>query len=195
MGAGFQLSRSQSSAEFSGVTETFDVDGAHAGIIAIGDVVTLSGTSTVTPIGSQMAGRAQVDSPANGTSPFTGIVCSIVPDLSNESLNDAGGLPATTAGSVVVVLDNASLFEVESDLLIAADGVGLNFDFIDDVATQTGGLSISNMELDGSSGVVTKATPFRLVKLLEGLTSGILGDRALVRMNDTTTNDGATGIA
>jgi len=194
MAAGFNLSRSQSSGEFSGQTEIFDVAATHLTRIAIGDVVVLTGTSTTVPVGSQMFGRSQVDRQGTGTAVFTGIVESIAPDLANEELNDAGGLDALKAGSMQVILDINSLFEVESDATIVAASVGLNFDFIPTAATQTGGLTISNMELDGSSGVATAATPFRLVKLLEGLTSGVLGDRALVRMNATTSHNGVLGI-
>lgn len=198
MGAGFQLNRSQSSGEFAGVTEVFDIAATHTTRLAVGDVVTISGTSTVTPVGSQMAGRSQIDAADPNDAPpiaeITGIISSFTPNLAEESLNDAGGLAALTAGSAQVVIDNNTLFEVESATTLVANNVGLNATFVATEATQTGGLTISNMTLTGTGAVAEVDFPFRIFKLLEGKTSGVLGDRALVRMNNTTAKPGALGV-
>ncbi len=196
MGAGFSLSRSQSSAEFVGTTELFDVAADNARIIAKGDVVIITGESTVTPVNKQVAGRSQVETAADGAvaTRQTGIVEAIAPDLANEALNDAGGLAALTAGTLFVIVDGNTLFEAESDATILAAQVGLNIGFVATEAVKTGGLTISGFELDGSSAATTITLPFRIVKLLKGKDTGILGDRALVRLNATTANNGAAGI-
>jgi len=187
MAAGFELNRNQSASEFVGTTELYDIASGHSTRLAVGDVVRLTGTSNAT------TGRAGVDAVTQAQS-LTGVIESFAPDLENESLNDAGGLAASTAGTALVIIDPNSLFEAEADATLSAVDVGLNVEALITAATQSGGLTISNMEIDSSTKASTSTLHFRIVKLLEGKTSGVLGDRALVRINNSTIRAGATGV-
>lgn len=185
---GFELSKSQSAGDFTGRVTKYVTDGA-AKRMAIGDVVVITG-------GADANGVPEVKE-LSGTNPWvaaiTGVVVGIEPQFDDENFSTVGVARSTTR-YVYVVDDINALFEVESDATLAAADVGLNVDIISTEATSSGNLIISNYKVDGSSKVTTNATPFRIVALLEGATTGTLGDRALVRMNETTTRAGATGI-
>lgn len=186
--AGFEVSKTQTAGDYTGRVTRYVTDGA-AKRIAIGDVVVITG-------GADANGVPEVKE-LSGTNPWvgaiTGVVVGIEPDFSDENFSTVGVARSTTR-YVYVIDDPDTLFEVESDATLAAADVGLNVDIISTEATSSGNLIISNYEIDGSSKVTTAATPFRIVALLEGATSGTLGDRALVRMNETTRRAGATGI-
>jgi len=187
MAAGFELIRNQSAGEFVGTTELYDIAAGHSTRLAIGDVVVITGTSNAT------TGRAGVDAAAQAAA-ITGVIESFAPDFDNESFNDAGGLAASTGGTAQVIVDPNSLFEAEASATLDAVDVGLNAEAVITAATQTGGLTISNMEIDSATKATTSTLHFRIVKLLEGKTSGVLGDRAIVRLNNTTIRAGAAGV-
>ena len=186
--AGFELSHSRSSSgDFTGVGQEYDIPVGNAGRLAVGDAVTLTGTSNATN------GRAGVVIAAQGAS-IVGVITSFSPDIANESFNDAGGIAATTAGACHVVTDEKAMFEVECSATLNAVDVGLNAEAVVTAATQSGGLTISNMTLDSATKATTNTLHFHIHRLLEGATTGTLGDRALVSLNGTYFNTGATGV-
>ncbi len=71
--------------------------------------------------------------------------------------------------------------------------VGLNADSDWATATLSGGLTVSNMALDATTALGTNTLQFRIVQLLED-DAGVLGNRAIVRFNNTTIRAGTTGV-
>ena len=166
------------------MVQTYAVDAAHSTLLAPGDVVVITGTS-------DSDGVSEVDT-GNATTANTGIIDSVDFQLSGETLTETG-LPASTAGTVKVIIDQYALYEVDSDATLAADDVGLNIGINTTTATKSGGLTISNMNLDAATKAGTQTLPYRIVALLED-DDGVLGNRALVRPNATTASDGAAGV-
>lgn len=188
MSAGFTLSRTQNSGEFVGKTELYAVLAAEtAPRLAPGDCVVITGD------GDAVTGRSAITKAAQSAA-ITGVIESIAPSIDTESFNDIG-LAASTAGTVQVITDRDAVFEVETSATLVVANVGLNADAVITSATQSGGLTISNMTLDQATVQTTSTLHFRILRLLNGISSGVLGDRALVRMNNTTAIAGATGIA
>lgn len=193
MAGGFKLSRTQSQGDVTGKQFSYHVDSAHASILAPGDAMRITGTAFT-------EGTPEIDATAAGTTDvgqsLTGILFSVDPTFEGEALSDTG-LPATTAGTVKVNVDPHALYEVDvtnGPLLVTQ--VGLNANLIADAATKTGGLSISNMTLDNGSvtaPATTQTLPFRIVALSED-EDGVLGNVALVRINNSTLSDGAAGV-
>ena len=187
MSSGFQLSRLQGSGDFCGGTELYDIDATNnASRLAPGDCVVITGDGHATN------GRSGITIAAQGAA-ITGVIESIAPNFATESLNDTG-IAASTAGTCQVITDRQAVFEVEASATLAAANVGLNADAVVTAATQSGGLTISNMTLDQSTVAVTSTLHFRILRLLDGATSGTYGDRALVRFNNTTEIAGAAGL-
>lgn len=185
--SGFSLSRTHSQGDVTGKQFLYDVDAAHATLLAPGDVMRITGTATADP-----SGRPQIDSAAAGQS-VTGVLFSVTPNFSGEALSETG-LPASTGGSVQVNVDPHALYEVDvSNGPLTVDQVGLNADILATAASTFGGLSISNMTLNASTAATTQTLQFRIVALLTS-DAGVFGDRALVRINNTTVSDGAAGV-
>lgn len=183
--AGFKYSKTQSGGGTTGIVTTFAVDAAHATRLAVGDVVIITGDADAN-------GVSEVDTGA-ATTANTGVIEAVDFILAGESLNNVG-LPASTAGTVKVRVDQNALYEVDSDATLAAASVGLNVGINATAASLTGGLAVSNMNIDAATAATTQTLPFRIVALLED-SAGVLGNRALVRPNATTASDGAAGIA
>lgn len=169
-----------------GKLKRYDIDAAHATRLSIGDVVRVTGTSTA------LTGVAQVDAGA-ATQQVTGVISGIIPNFATENLTDTG-LPAGTAGSVLVRVNPQDLYEVDvvNGPLLAAD-VGLNVDLVATAATLSGGLTISNMAVNATGKAVTATLPFQVVMLLPDA-AGVLGNRARVKINASTNNPGAAGV-
>lgn len=165
---------------------TFDVAASHATRLAPGDVVRITGTANAT------TGLAGIDAAAAGQS-ITGVINSIEPQVATENFTDTG-LAASTAGTVKVNIDPEALYEVDTSATLAVADVGLNADIVATAATQSGGLTISNMTLDSATKAATATLQFRIVELRAGLTTGVLGDRAVVKVNNSTSRAGATGV-
>lgn len=165
---------------------TFDVPASHATLIAPGDVVRLNGTATA---GTSVI---QCDVATAGQS-ITGVVVGIVPNFATETLTTAG-LAAGVAGTVVVNVDPVGVYNVavSNGPLVVAD-VGLNADIVATAATLSGGLAISNMTLNSTGKATTNTLQFRIEKLLPD-SAGVLGNRAIVRVNNSTTFTGTTGV-
>jgi len=114
---------------------TFDVSSSHASIIAVGDVVRITGTATA-------ASSTNIVDVATATQSVTGVVAGIVPQYATESFTDTG-LAASTAGQVSVNVDPWAFYEVDvsNGPLLVAD-VGLNVDLVATAATKSGGLAL-----------------------------------------------------
>lgn len=183
--AGFQYSKSQAGGGTTGNVFTFAVDAAHATLLAPGDVVVITGDGAAD-------GTSEVDT-GNATTANTGVIESVDFTLAGEALTETG-LPALTAGTVKVRVDQFALYEVDSDATLTVADVGLNVGINVATATKSGGLTVSNMNVDAATAAVTVTLPFRIVALLED-SAGVLGNRVLVRPNATTASTGGTGIA
>ena len=193
MAGGFSLDRTQSQGDLTGKQFLYDAPVTHTEIIAPGDVVTINGTASAD-------GTPQVDTTVNtGATLLTGIVSGVQPIFSGEALSETA-LPALTAGKLLVNVDASALYQVDvlNGPLVVTD-VGLNFNFSNTAASKTGGLSISNMELDRTGdggGVISALKPFRLVAILPVTKEEpIFGNRALVRVNASSVLPGAIGVS
>lgn len=169
-----------------GKLERYDVAATHASRLAIGDLVRITGE------GNPVTGIPYVDAPTAGQS-VTGVISGIVPNFLTENLTDTG-LAATTLGSVLVQTDPRAEYEVDvvNGPLVAAS-VGLNATYVPTAATNTAGYTQSNMVLNATGVATTSTLPFRIIRLLVGA-DGVLGSRALVRLNESTMIAGATGV-
>lgn len=182
---GFNWDRTQSQGDPTGKVFSYDVAAGHATLLAPGDVVRISGTASAD-------GKPQADA-ATATQSVTGVLTAVDPAFSGEALSDTG-LPATTAGSIKVNVDDQALYQVDvSNGPLVVANVGLNADIVATAATKTGGLSVSNMTLNATGVLSTVTLPFRIVALLED-EAGVLGNRALVRVNNSTISAGAIGV-
>lgn len=184
--AGFEAVNKSGASETAGMLQTFAVVSTHSTLLAPGDVVVITGDGDVN-------GLSEVDT-GNAATANTGVIISVDFTLAGEALTETG-LLASTAGTVKVNQDPNQLYEVESDATLTVDDVGLNISINTTTATKSGGLTVSNMDADAATAATTQTLPFRIVRLLLGQTSGVLGDRILVRPNATTQSDGALGIA
>ena len=170
-----------------GRVNSYGVAAGHAGKLAIGDFVALTGTANAP------TGVAEVDIGVAG-SPLLGQIAGFVPDFSTENFTDAGGLAASTAGTALVLDDPRAEYiaDVSNGPLLVAD-VGLNVNLLATVATQSGGLTISNMNVNATGKAVTNTLNFQVLALLPD-DAGVLGNRALVRLNSTQMITGAAGV-
>ena len=184
--AGFEYARKQGVSGTEGIIQTFAVDAGHTTLLAPGDAVVATGAANAT------TGVQEVDT-GNATTANTGTIVSVDFQLAGENLTETG-LPALTAGTVKVQMDPQSLFEIEADATVTAAQVGLNVGINATTASKTGGLTLSNMTIDTATALGTQTLPYRIERLLEGATTGVLGDRVLVRPNATTQSDGAAGV-
>jgi len=183
--SGFQYFGTEDQGDVTGKVKKFAVDAAHSTILAAGDVVRVTGTGTA-------AGKSAVDTGVANTA-NTGVVTSIIPNFAGEALSQTW-LPATTAGEVLVNTDPYALYEVAvANGPLAAADVGLNVPLVATAATVSGALPTSNMTVNATGKATTATLPFRVVELRRD-SAGVLGNRAVVRVNASTSNIGATGI-
>lgn len=187
MTGGFAFDRTQSQGDTSGKEFSYDVADTHSTLLAPGDVVRISGTASTD-------GVPQADA-ATAAQSITGVLFAVDFQLAGEALSNTG-LPALTGGSIKVNVDPMALYEVDvSNGPLVAANVGLNADIVATAASTTGGLSISNMTINATGVAATQALPFRIVALRNSNTvPPVFGDRALVRVNNSTLNDGAAGV-
>lgn len=185
--SGFTLSQDQSAGEYAGKVFNYSVDAGHLTLLAPGDVVVITGDG-------DSFGRPEVDAALASATQVTGVIASVTPQYVGEQLSETG-LPAATAGEVQVHIDPLLNFDVNvtSQTLTVAD-IGLNAIIDASVATKLGGLTVSNMAIDGSTAAQAIGNQFRIVALLED-EDGVLGNRAQVRINDGTISAGTVGVA
>lgn len=168
-----------------GKIRLFDVASSHSTRLGIGDVVRITGTgNSTTYIGG-------IDAAAAGQS-ITGVITGFVPPFATESFLDTG-LAASTAGQALVNTDPFALYIVDTSAQLAVADIGLNADIVATAATQSGGLTISNMTLDSSTKNTTSTLQFRIIGILPD-DNGTVGNRALVMVNNSTQKAGATGV-
>jgi len=184
--SGFEASKRTGGSGSEGMVQPFAVNPGHASLLAPGDAVFVIGNANAD-------GLAEVDA-GNATTANSGVIVSVDFQLAGENLTETG-LPAATAGTIKVNTDKHQTYEIESDATLVAGDVNLNCGINTTAATKSGGLTVSNMTLDAATKATTVTLPYRIVKLLPGKTSGVLGDRALVRPNATTEFAGAVGIS
>lgn len=160
---------------------------AAARKIAVGDPVLITGTA------STDGTKATVTTTSGDvTTKLTGIVVGIAPDFATESLS-SNGVAASTAANLLVCDDPFALFEVESDTTLAITDVGSNIGTLYSATTNVGNVYVSNIKLKAASVGTTAALPFQIVALRTGST-GTLGEKAIVRINESTLRPGATGV-
>lgn len=182
--AGFSLSRTHSQGDLTGKQFTYAIPNTDTNRMAPGDVVVIAGSADT-------EGVPTINN-AGTTGAITGVVMSFEPNFTGEALSESGRAPSTTARAKVNV-DPDALYDVDvaNGPLVVAN-VGLNANIVNTAATLSGGLTTSNMTLN-ATGVATTATfPFRIVQLLTD-DAGVLGNRALVRPNNSTVK-GTTGL-
>lgn len=185
--AGFLALRTEANGDYDGKLATFAVDAAHARRMAPGDCVIITGDA-------DSNGKAEADNFADGAiaTKITGVVAAIEPQFVGENLSTTG-LAASTAGKIHVHISPQTLFEVDSDATLASTAVGSNVGFNAVESTLSGGLTVSNYTLDSSSVGTAATLPFQIVALAED-NAGVLGNKAIVRINDTTVAPGAVGV-
>ncbi len=182
--AGFTYVNRDGTAQTAGVVKTFAVDAGHSTLLSPGDAVVVTGQS-------DSSGVQQVDT-GNATTANTGVVVGFEVEYEGENLTETG-LPASKAGKARVVVDNGGFFEVNASATVTAAQVGQNAGIQNTAATKTGGLTVSNMQIDTATIAATATLPYRIEGLLVG-DSGTLGDKVLVSFNATTSQPGATGV-
>lgn len=185
--AGFNVVNSMAASEYSGQTQYVDILVANPDRLAVGDMVVSSGTSGATGVMSIL------QSGVGG--PVLGVVGSFAPRFAGEALDDAGGIPATTAGNAQIITDQNTLFRVEASNgpFVNAD-VGLNCPIVATDATKTGGITTSNMTANHTGIAATAALPLRVVGLALDDQGDNLGSFVFVRINNSTYGNLAAGV-
>lgn len=178
MAGGFRPVQDISGSSYTGKIQQFAVASGHSTLLAVGDLVVITGTS--------IDGVATVDAITAGTgNPITGAIVFIKPNLSNL---EAKGLAASTAGTVGVAVDPNLLLEAELSASVAATDVGNNAAVVVTAATQTGGLVNSNMTVNSAS--FTAATEqVRIERIKDGVVG--TGATVIVRFNESTIKEAA----
>jgi|TARA_R110000851_G_C13005704_1_gene558756 hypothetical protein len=174
MAGGFRPVQDISGGSYTGKVQTYSVAAGHSTLLAVGDLVRITGTAN-------SDGLAQVDAAAAGqliTGPIVGI------DF-NVSDIQAKGLAAGTAGTVKVATDPMILLEAESSTTVAVTDVGGNAEIVASVATASGGLVNSNMTVNTGT-VIAGTAQIRIEGLKDGGTAA--GTTLYCRINESTTN-------
>ena len=183
--AGLTFLKSQGQGETSGKLRSFHVDAAHAGVLGVGDLVILTGTA-------HTSGVSEVDI-GTANSANTGVIQSVAPSFAGEALSQTH-LLASKAGTVHVNVDPDAEYEVDvSNGPLVAANVGLNCPAVVTAGTVTGSNFVSNMGANATGVATTSTLPLRIVALKED-SAGVLGNKAIVKLNETTNRLGATGI-
>lgn len=182
----FQYQGTESNGSIDGKQKEYAVDAGHAGVLGSGDLVLITGDGSATGVSEVDVGTANA---AN-----TGVISAVLPNISGEALSITH-LAASTAGNVLVNVDDQALYKVPvSNGPLVVANVGLNAPAVVTAGTVTGSMFTSNMGVNATGVDTTSTLPLRIVALLED-EDGVLGNVALVRMNETTSKLGATGIA
>ena len=169
---GFKPVQSIGGGTYNGKVQTFGVASGHATLIAVGDLVRITGTADAT-------GLALVDASA-AAQLITGCVVSIEPNFSNL---EQAGLPAGTAGKVKVAVDRNMLMEAPSSTTVAVTDVGGNSEIVATAATLSGGLAISNMTVN-TAAAISGTAQIRIEGLKDGGTAA--GTILYCRINEST---------
>lgn len=172
MAGGFRPIQDISGGSYTGKVQTFAVAAGHTTLLAVGDLVRITGTANAD-------GLAEVDAAAAAQT-LTGPIVAIDPNISDLQ---AKGLAALTAGTVKVAVDRNLLMEAEASTTVAVTDVGGNAEIVATAATASGGLVNSNMTVNTSS-VAAATAQIRIEGLKDGDTSS--GATMFVRINEST---------
>lgn len=188
MAGGFKLSRTQSQGDVTGKQFLYDVESGHGTLLAPGDVM------RVITAGASADGTPLINGAVTpGTTSVTGILFSVAPTFEGEALSQTG-LPIGVAGSVLVNVDPNALYDVAvsgTPLVVTDVNRNINTDFTP--ASTLGGLSVSNMAVTTPNDTIT--APWKIVAILPSeATPPVFGDRALVRVNNSSVAQGTVGI-
>lgn len=184
--AGFKYVGTQSQGDITGKVKKFSVVSGHASRLGIGDLVLVTGDADAFGISEVEIGTA---SAAN-----TGVIVGVEPNWSAEAFSTTY-LAASTAGYVYVNVDPDALYEVSvSNGPLSVDDVELNAPAVVTEGTASGSFYTSNMGVNDTGAATTSTLPLRIVALKED-SAGTLGNKAIVKLNETTSRLGATGIA
>jgi len=185
MPGGFKLANTDSQGDVTGKQKTFAVLVATTEVIVPGDLVRIAGTANA-------EGVADVEIAPTSTA-STGVVMSVDITLAGESLSTTHHVSGTLGTIKVNVDPNATyIVDVANGPLLITE-VGLNAPAVVTESTALGGLFPSVMQVNATGAAVTATLPLHIVALLED-DAGVLGNVALVRLNETTVAPGATGI-
>ncbi len=180
--AGFKYVGSETGGDISGKVKTFAVVSTHSTAIGLGDLVVVTGDADA-------EGRSEVDLASATTAP-TGVVTGIRPKFEGEALSTTY-LPASTAGFVEVNTDPFALYECEvANGPLSVDDVDLNAPAVVTAGTVSGSLFSSNMKVNDTGAATTATLPLTIIALKEDA-AGVLGNKAVVRINKL----GFVGIA
>lgn len=183
--AGFHWVGTESNGVPDGKLKTYAVDAGHAGVLGPGDLVLITGDGSATGVSEVDIGTANT---AN-----TGVVAFIDINIAGEALSQTH-LAALTAGNLKVNVDDQATYEVAvSNGPLSVDDVGNNAPAVVTAGTVSNNVFTSNMGVNATGVANTSTLPLRIVALKED-SAGVLGNRAVVRMNETTSKLGATGI-
>lgn len=184
--AGFKYVGTEAQGDVTGKLKRFAVEVGHAGVLGPGDLVLVTGDADADGISEVDVGTANT---AN-----TGVIVGVEPSFAGEALSRTH-LPASTAGFVLVNVDPDALYEVEvANGPLSVDDVDLNAPAVVTAGTVSGGVFTSNMMVNDTGANTTSTLPLRIVRLLED-DAGVLGNKAIVKLNETTNRLGATGIS
>ena len=170
--AGYRPVQSIGGSPYTGKVVAYGVAAGHASLLAVGDLVVITGVADAT-------GLQQVDAAA-AAGLITGAIVGIAPNISNL---EQAGLPAATGGVVYVATDRNMLLETTSTAAVLLADVGQNAEIVATAATLSGGMAISNMTL--ATAAFSAATA---QMRLEGIKDGVLtaGGTLYVRINEST---------
>jgi hypothetical protein len=183
--SGFKKVGTDSQGDVSGKLKLFNVPSTNGTVVGPGDLVVLNGTASAAGVAQVAIGVA---STAN-----TGVVAFVQPQIAGEALSRTH-LPASTAGNVLVDCDPHAVYEVAvANGPLAVTAVGQNCPAVVTAGTVNGSVFISNMTANATGTATTATLPLQIVALLRDA-DGVLGNRALVRINATSVAPGATGI-
>ena len=186
MPGGFKLANTQSQGDVTGKQKTFAVLAATTEVIVPGDLVRIAGTANA-------QGVADVEIAPTGAA-CTGVVMSVDPTIAGEALSQTHHVSGSL-GTIKVNVDPNATYEVDvANGPLVITEVGLNAPAVVTEATAVGSLFPSVMQVNATGAAVTATLPLHIVELREDA-DGVLGNVAIVRINESTVALGATGIS
>jgi len=189
MAGGFRPIQDLSGGGYTGKIQTFAVDATHATLLSVHDLVVETGNLEAA------TGLSEVDAISAGTGNLiTGTIVAIDTNISDL---EQRGLPASTAGTVKVAVDNNLLLEAETlGGTFALTDVGGNLPVTVTAATATGGLVNSNMVVNTTGAAASSTEQVRIVGVKDSgdiTFPAPVGTTLIVRINESTVN-GAVGV-
>lgn len=181
---GLQAIRHRNGAPFNGSGSLYFVDAAHAGAIAPGDPVTVTGTADST-------GIAAVDiSTAGDTNPITGIVIGRTNGEGTLLQDDSVILPATTEGYLLVADDPDIVFEAQATTIAVTD-VSSNAALVAGAAS----VNQSGWEVDGATYGTAATLQVKVLRLVRSVDNEVGANAKVeVMINNHTQAHNTAGV-